>query len=195
MPDDRRRVDPDQLYQRSDLGALAFDTTDDLAPFEGLLGQERAADALALGLAIDGDGFNIFVHGPDATDKDSPVRRMLRERAASEPPGSDWCYVNRFDEPDKPRYLRLPAGRGARLKHHLDAFVSELRGVIAGAFESEEYQTRRQTLEQASEQEQDAALESVQEKARANDLRLVRTPDRKSTRLNSSHVKISYAVF
>src|SRR5690606_6102870 len=32
------------------------------------------------------------------------------------------------------------------------------------------------TLEQASEQEQDAALESVQEKARANDLRLVRTP-------------------
>jgi lon-related putative ATP-dependent protease len=176
MPDDRRRVDPDQLYQRSDLGALAFDTTDDLEPFEGLLGQERAADALALGLAIDGDGFNIFVHGPDATDKDSPVRRMLRERAAAEPPGSDWCYVNCFDEPNKPRYLRLPAGRGAQLKHDLDAFASELRGVIAGAFESEEYQTRRQTLEQASEQEQDAALESVQEKARENDLRLVRTP-------------------
>lgn len=176
MSDDRRRVDPDRLYQRSDLGALPFETTDDLEPFEGLLGQERAAEALALGLGIGGEGYNIFVHGPDATGKDSPVRRMLRERATSEPAGSDWCYVYRFDRPNAPRYLRLPAGQGARLRHDLDAFVTELRGVVAGAFESEEYQTRRQTLEQESEQEQDTALESVQEKARANGLRLVRTP-------------------
>lgn len=176
MADDRRRVDPERLYQRSDLRALAFSTSDQLEPFAGLLGQERAARALALGLSIAGDGFNIFVHGPDATDKDSPVRRMLLERAASEPAGADWCYVYDFEQPTKPRYLRLPAGRGERLKRDLDAFASELRGVLAAAFESEEYQTRRQTLEQETEQEQESALEVIQEKAKASGMRLVRTP-------------------
>ena len=176
MPDDARPISPDRLYRPSDLSQVPFETTDDLEPFEGLLGQDRAQEALALGLGVEGDGYNIFAHGPSAGDKGIQVRRMLRERAATRPPASDWCYVYNFDNDSKPLHLRLPAGRGQRLRQDLDVFVSELQTALAAAFEGEEYQTRRQALEQQSEGEQQEGLETVEQQAQAHGLRLIRTP-------------------
>jgi lon-related putative ATP-dependent protease len=176
MPDEPRPVPADQLYRSTDLSAVPFDTTDDLEAFDGLLGQERAEEALELGLGVEGDGYNIFAHGPNAGDKALQVRRILTARAAARPPAFDWCYVNNFDDENKPLHLRLPAGRGARLRQDLDAFAGELQSALAAAFESEEYQARRQALEQQSESEQQEGLEAVQERAQQRALRLVRTP-------------------
>jgi lon-related putative ATP-dependent protease len=176
MPDDLRPVPADQLYRSSDLSAVPFETTDDLDPFDGLLGQERAEEALELGLGVEGEGYNIFAHGPNAGDKARQVGRILDARAATRPPAFDWCYVNNFENENKPLHLSLPAGRGARLRQDLDAFVAELQHALAAAFESEEYQTRRQGLEQQSESEQHERLEAVQAKAQERGLRLIRTP-------------------
>ncbi len=176
LPDDLRPVPADQLYRPSDLSAVPFETTDDLDAFDGLLGQERAEEALALGLGVEGHGYNIFAHGPNAGDKARQVARILDERAATRPPAFDWCYLYNFANDNKPLHLRLPAGRGVRLRQDLDAFASEVQSVLAAAFESEEYQTRRQGIEQQSEGVQQEGLEAVQEKAQQRGLRLIRTP-------------------
>ncbi len=176
MPDDARSISPDLLYRPSDLSQIPFETTDDLEPFEGLLGQERAQEALELGLGVEGDGYNIFAHGPSAGDKGAQVRRMLSERAAARPPASDWCYVYNFENDNQPLHLRLPAGRGQRLRQDLDAFVAELQVALGATFEGEEYQSRRQALEQQSESEQQEGLETVQQQAQEHGLRLIRTP-------------------
>ncbi|HKI56744.1 MAG TPA: hypothetical protein VKB31_06280 [Trueperaceae bacterium] len=47
-----RALEPETLYLRSDLSGLDFETTDDLEPMSGPLGQERAQEALELGLSI-----------------------------------------------------------------------------------------------------------------------------------------------
>ena len=176
MPDDLRPVPAEQLYRSSDLSAVPFETTDDLEAFDGLLGQGRAEESLDLGLGVESDGYNIFAHGPSAGDKARQVGRILDARAAARPPAFDWCYIYNFANENKPLHLRLPAGRGDRLRQDLDAFASEVQSVLAAAFESEEYQTRRQGLEQRSEGEQQEGLEAVQEKAQQRGLRLIRTP-------------------
>ena len=64
---------------------------------------------------------------------DAQVKRRLQERAAEQPPAHDWCYVNNFGNESKPRHLRLPAGRGRRLAHDLEAFAGDLQGGLAAA--------------------------------------------------------------
>ena len=40
------------------------------------------------------------------------MRQYLTRCAAAESVPPDWCYVNNFDEPHKPRALQLPSGTG-----------------------------------------------------------------------------------
>ena len=47
-----REVTAEEAHQHADLGALPFTTTADLEPRLALLGQERALQALHLGLGI-----------------------------------------------------------------------------------------------------------------------------------------------
>ena len=54
--------------------SLAFKTTAELKPFEGLIGQERALEALDLGARIDKPGFNVFVLGERGTARHGTVR-------------------------------------------------------------------------------------------------------------------------
>ena len=57
------RVPAEQLTKVCDPEELGFETTDEVAPLEGTIGQERAVSALEMGLNIDQPGFNIFVAG------------------------------------------------------------------------------------------------------------------------------------
>jgi len=56
------------------------------------------------------------VLGPAGAGKQTLVRQLLAREIAAVPPPPDWCYVHNFDAPHKPRALRLPAGRGAKLR-------------------------------------------------------------------------------
>ena len=54
MPDPvaaRLRLAPEALTRRFSAEQFAFSTTDDLEPFRGVLGQERAVEALQFGVA------------------------------------------------------------------------------------------------------------------------------------------------
>jgi len=79
--------------------------------------------------------------------KHSFVRSFLEERAAAQPTPDDWCYVARFDDPVRPRALRVPPGRALALKTDIARLVDELKLAIPAAFESEDYRNRRKTLE------------------------------------------------
>ena len=53
----------EKLRWRCDPESFPFDTTADLPPLEGIIGQERAQKALALGVEIARAGYNIYVCG------------------------------------------------------------------------------------------------------------------------------------
>ncbi len=103
------------LRRVCDPTSLAFDVTDDL-PFEpGIIGQERAVEAVRFGLDIRSPGFNIFVMGPTGSGRRSIIRRLVEEKAALEPIPGDWLYVARFAAPGRPRALSLLPGQGRHL--------------------------------------------------------------------------------
>jgi lon-related putative ATP-dependent protease len=171
-----KELDPAALYRYCDPGLFNFQTSAELPDLEEIIGQPRAVAAVRLGVGIRRDGFNIFALGPAGTGKYSVVRRFLDQRAAGQPVPSDWCYVNNFDQPWKPCALRLPPGRGVGLRRDMEELVRDLRTVLGAAFESEEYRSRRQVIENEFKETQERALAELQQRAKERSLTLLRTP-------------------
>ena len=164
------------LYRRCDPDVFAFESTDEVEELRRIVGQPRASRAVEFGTRMEGAGFNIYALGPEETDKHALVEHFVRERAREEPVPPDLCYVNDFEESHRPRALRLPPGVGRRFADDMDELLEELRPALRAAFESEEYQTRRQSVQDEAGEEQEEAFERLREKAREKDLALVRTP-------------------
>jgi len=169
-------LSPDALRTRFAPDQFDFETTADLPAETEVVGQDRAVEALEFGVNIESDGYNIFALGPAGTGRRELVQHLLEEEAAAEETPPDWCYVNNFEEEREPRVLRLPAGRGCDFKEDVDALIEELKTALPAAFESEEYQSRREMIQEEVREGQEAALEALQERAREDDIALIRTP-------------------
>jgi lon-related putative ATP-dependent protease len=164
------------LYRQTDLSGLDFQTTDDLDIIDIFIGQPRAVSALDFGMRIRQEGYNIFALGPTGTGKRSMLTRLFEKQAKTEQVPPDWCYVYNFKERHKPRAISFPAGKGEIFRKDMEQLVDELRTTLSAAFESDEYRTRRQVLEQEFQEQQEKSLEELQQKAREQNLSLLRTP-------------------
>lgn len=151
------------LRWRCDPKSLPFMTTDEVEPRAGIIGQDRARKALALGMAIDRAGYNIYVSGEAGTGKLSAVREMAEQLDDCDARPPDLCYVSGFKHPERPRLLELPAGQGARLKEAMHNLIEGLRDdvpkVLAGT-ECRRRKTRCIDRYQRREQRLVAQLES-----------------------------------
>ncbi len=164
------------LYQPCNLAELEFDTTADLPELDDVLGQDRAAEAIRFGLAIDRPGYNLFVLGDHGGGRHWLVNRLLNETASKSPVPDDWVYVNNFDEPRKPNAMRLPAGRGVTLRNDMQKLVSELAPAISAAFESEQYRQQADAIQEELKKKQESALQQLGDDAAKNGIALLRTP-------------------
>jgi len=167
---------PEALYRRCDPREFSFETTADLEDLKEIIGQARAVEALQFGISIRQEGYNLFSLGPSGTGKFTAVRQLLKQKAATEPVPSDWCYVNNFDDPQQPRTLQLSPGQGPALRQDVDKLVEELRSAIPAAFESEDYRTRKQVIEEEVKEHHEKAFEEVRREAQGKGIALVRTP-------------------
>ncbi|MFH0965443.1 MAG: AAA family ATPase [Planctomycetota bacterium] len=171
-----KELPAEALRWRCDAKQLRFRSTEELPGLGGLIGQDRAQEALDFGVAMDSYGYNIFVLGPRGTGKNTAVRKVLERRAAQMPVPPDWCYVNNFDDPKSPRALRLPVGKGRELAHDMDELVSELSARIPRAFEGESYQAHRRKIMEEFQEKRREMLQALQGKAAGNDFSLTFTP-------------------
>jgi len=175
-PTDVKALTADALYRRCNLSVLPFTTTAELEDLNEFVGQDRALEAVRFGAGIRRQGFNLFLLGPAGMGKFATVRAFLEKRAADEPTPDEWCYVNNFDEPEKPRALRLPPGRGILFREDMERLLENLRSAIPSAFESESYTARKSVIEQEVKGRQEKALEEVQRQASEKGIALLRTP-------------------
>ncbi len=155
---------------------LGFKTTDELLPVTGLIGQERALKAIQFGSDIKSHDFNVFVLGPPASGKSTAVRAHLGPKAAQAPPPPDWAYVYNFENPNRPKALKLPHGRAKALAKGMIEALDELRGVLPARFESEDYQVRRRAIDEQFRSGNEEALEGLSKKAQSQNIALLRTP-------------------
>lgn len=167
---------PESLYRRCDPALLEFETTADLTEVTEIVDQSRAIDAVQLGIDIKRPGYNLFVLGEPGSGRHAAVRRLLEAKAAGEPAPSDWCYVNSFSDANMPRLLRMPPGRGLLLKRDMMQFVDELAKAITAAFESDEYRTRIEAIQEEFKQKEEGALRELGQESGEKGIALLRTP-------------------
>lgn len=166
----------DQLRRRFDPDGFDFSSTADLGELEQVIGQDRAVKALTFGLDIPSPGYHSYALGPVGTGKSTVVNRLLKRQAKQRPVPDDWCYVNNFDDPERPRALRLPAGRGCELRDAMDSLVDELEVEIPSAFEAEEYQKEVTEKQTAMQKRQKELVEALNERAENKGFKLIQTP-------------------
>ena len=167
---------PSALKRRCDPRSLRFRTTAELGDLDEVLGQERAIEALRFGIGIRSDGFNLFALGPNALGKHTTVRQFLDRKAAKQETPADWCYIHDFDDAHRPKALKLPAGTGGKLHREMARLIEELQTAVSTVFESDEYRTRLQGINEEFRERQSEAFDELQKRARSREVALVRTP-------------------
>jgi hypothetical protein len=154
------------LHVACDPGSLGFATTAEIEPSEGIVGQDRAVEAVEFAIGMRREGYNLYVEGPEGIGRWTLLRQALGAAAADDPVADDWCYVHNFGDPQRPQAIRLPAGRGRELRDMMARFIAELRTALPAAFEAEAYRARREALEEAVRERRERALAAFEARAR-----------------------------
>jgi lon-related putative ATP-dependent protease len=164
------------LHRRCNPEELPFRLSSELADAPAMIGQERAAEAVEFALKMRRKGYNVYALGPAGTGRHQLVDDLLHRRAATESTPADWCYVNNFVDPQKPRCLEMPAGQGAGFAAAMKHLIEELRIALPAAFERDEYRARREVIEAQFKGRSEEAFGGLQQRADAKGIALIRTP-------------------
>ena len=129
-----KEINAQQLRSFCDLAEFSFNTTADIPDFEGMVGQERAIEALSFAVEIDKPGYNMYLMGSSGLGKQSLLKQYLDKASSEQSPADDWCYVFNFYEPQKPKAISLPAGQGHQFRDDMRQLVQDLQTAIPNAF-------------------------------------------------------------
>ena len=146
MDNKKYRLKAKDLRKECKTNIFKFNSTAEITPLRGIIGQERAVRSLDFGLNIDNPGYNIYLAGAFGTGKTTLAREMVEKKATREPIPSDWCYVYNFKKPDCPKVLELPAGKGKELKKDLELQVENSIAHISQAFEGEDFEFKKNQI-------------------------------------------------
>ncbi|MGI6318905.1 MAG: AAA family ATPase [Firmicutes bacterium] len=171
----KKGLQPDKLCKKCDAALFEFETTEEIIPLEGIIGQERAVKAVEFGLGIKRHGYNIFITGLTGTGKTSYAQTVAREKAANERVPDDWCYLYNFKNPGEPMALNLPAGMGKIFVADIDNLLEELREEIPKAFNTEEYERQKGNILKEFQETRSALMEKLNLVAQENGFLLKRT--------------------
>jgi lon-related putative ATP-dependent protease len=157
---------PEKLRFECPPGKVECKTSEELAPLEGIVGQDRALKALIFGVEMKGKGFNVFAAGPPVTGKRPATRSYLEKIAKTKPTPPDWCYVNNFQNPYEPKALKLPAGKAKVFQKDLKNLVDQVKRAVPAALQSEEFAARSNSITKKSVEERDRILNELNDEAK-----------------------------
>ena len=128
--DTRNGLLPKDLRWMCNPAIFDFQSTGELEPIEGTLGQDRALNAIKLGVNLRSPGYNIYISGLSGTGKATTVKKILEKTSENTPSLKDYAYVNNFSDPDRPILLVFPAGNAKIFKQELNGLILFLKEKI-----------------------------------------------------------------
>ncbi len=159
----------EDLTWTCDPNIFEFESTKNLEPIEGIIGQERALKALRLGVDLNAPGYNIFVTGLSGTGKATTIKKILERISPNCPTLYDYAYVNNFTNPDMPRLLVFPAGVAQLFSNAMDSMIDFLIEKIPVVLEDEAYAVKRKSImESYAEEEKKLMVEFENEIKKEN---------------------------
>ncbi|WZL72157.1 AAA family ATPase [Clostridiaceae bacterium 35-E11] len=155
------KVPVEKLKNKCDSSCFEFDTTADLYPLQGIIGQKRAAEALEFGLDIRKKGYNIFVSGQSGTGRNSYVLAIAEKKGETKKTPDDWVYVHNFKNPDSPIALHLKSGMGEVFKKEINNVIEALKKEIPQIFMGKEYENQKSNLIQQYQNETQETIDEL----------------------------------
>jgi lon-related putative ATP-dependent protease len=180
-----RELRSEELRWRCDPDRFHFETTADLAgsPIH-IIGQDRAREALRLGLTVRAEGYNIFATGEVGGGRSTTVRRMLSEMDLGEVPPDDLVFVHDFDQPDQPHLLKFVAGRGREFAKAMEELIEGLLRDLPKIYDSELYRRQRTAIIDTASQDQKKAFREFEQRLEGEGFAMVQVQIGPLTRPN-----------
>ena len=167
-----KKLKYEDLRWRCNPDVFAFDSTNDLEPIEGILGQERALKALKLGVDLRSPGYNIFIAGLSGTGKATTVKKMLETISDNCPPLYDYAYVNNFNDGDRPVLLTFKVGKAKVFKQDVTSTIEILKNKIPQSLESETYINRKKKIVAHYNEKEQTLMSAFDEKLKKENFTL-----------------------
>ncbi len=160
-----KELSPEEARWVCDPALFNCDSTRDLTPLAGIIGQARALSALEFGLNITNPGFNIYVAGVPGSGRTTTIRSFLEDLAAKKKPPADWCYVHNFSDTYSLNALQLPPRLGSQFKKDIRRTIENPSRNISQAFSSKEYAEKREEITQLLNRRREESFKLLSEKA------------------------------
>ena len=145
------------------------DRLDDLQLFD-LSSHALARESLDFALAMEDDGYNVFVLGEDRAGRMDATMGYLEAHVEGQPPSSDWVYLNNFRRPHKPRPVRLPGGKGRQFRDDMAELLPALTEALKKAFTSDAYGEEVRTAQDETKQQLESSYNELRNQARTHGL-------------------------
>ena len=125
---------------------LGFEKTTELEPYCGIIGQERAMNAIKTAMQIPQKGFNLYLCGNIGIGKTAYALSVVNSLAQSESVPNDICYIYNFDNPNEPISIILEPGMGLEFKRDMNKFISTLLNRLSKDLSGDMYEKEKKNI-------------------------------------------------
>lgn len=129
-----------------DSSTLNFKDTSEIEPFNGIIGQERALEAIKSSMQIPQKGFNLYVSGNVGIGKTAYALSVVNKLSQKEPVPKDYCYIYNFDNPNEPIAIGLEPGMGSEFKQDMNRFVTSLLNRLSKDLSGDTYEKEKKNI-------------------------------------------------
>ena len=167
-----KELKPSDLRWQCNPDIFEFKTTDELEPIEGILGQERALNALRVGMDLRSSGYNIYIAGLSGTGKATTVKKILEKVGSQCPLLYDYAYVNNFKNEDRPILITFMRGKAKVFKQDLSSSIELLKTKIPLSLENHSYINQKNKLLKLYSDKEQKLMSGFQEKLKKENFQL-----------------------
>lgn len=164
---------PGDLRWRVDESRLSFNSTAEVDPAEGIVGQPIAIEAMRFGVECDAPGQNVYVRGVTGTGRMTLVTSLLEELKPQARRRLDRCYVHNFHQPDRPRLITLDAGQGPVFRRMMKEVAEFLQNQLGEAIENEQFKARSEAIKEQTQNQIDSITKPIEKELKENGLAMV----------------------
>lgn len=134
------------LNNTFNVDSLQFTTTDEIEPFNGIIGQERALEAIKSAMQIPQKGFNLYISGTLGIGKTAYALSVVNSLSEKLPVPQDYCYINNFENPNEPIAVCLAPGEGMEFKQDMNRFINSIITRINKELTGDMYEKEKKTI-------------------------------------------------
>ena len=129
--------------------------------------------ALHTGLELYGPGYNLFVSGLMGTGRTTVVQCLLREIQPACRLGPDRGFVNDLREPNRPKLLTLPRGRGPQFRDEMTDLIKSTQDSLQMVLRSRHHRTSRRLTIRSTEARERRMMQALSREAQKKGCALV----------------------